>query len=68
MLAKDPALKAAFEQKLHDDPAFAASPRARLDFFFQRSPWYAAQDVGAYPVLRLDTAQAANLEALKSAP
>jgi hypothetical protein len=57
MLAKNPALKMEFEKKLHDDPAFAASTRARLAFFFERSPWYAAQRVGAYPVLRLDTTQ-----------
>jgi hypothetical protein len=57
MLAKDPALKTEFEQKLRQDPAFAASARARLAFFFKRSPWYAAQQVGAYPVLRLDAAQ-----------
>ena len=56
MLAKDPALRAAFERKLHDDPVFAADSRARLMFFFERSPWYAAQAVGAYPVLRLDAA------------
>jgi hypothetical protein len=63
MLAKDPALQAAFAQKLQSDPAFAASPRARLTFFFERSPWYAAQAVGQYPVLRLDAAQ---LRALRS--
>jgi hypothetical protein len=57
MLAKDPALKAEFEHKLHDDPAFAADPGARLEFFFERSPWYTAQHVGAYPVLRIDAAQ-----------
>lgn len=57
MLAKDPALQAAFAQKLRNDPAFAADSRARLVFFFERSPWYAAQHVGAYPVLRLDAAQ-----------
>ena len=56
MLATDPALKSAFEQKLHDDPAFAADSYARLHFFFLRSPWYAAQHVGEYPVLRLDAA------------
>ncbi|OOG57384.1 M14 family metallopeptidase [Rhodanobacter sp. C03] len=61
MLAKNPALKTEFEQKLHDDPAFAANSQARLDFFFLRSPWYAAQQVGAYPVLRLDAAQLQNL-------
>jgi hypothetical protein len=63
MLAKDPALKAAFERKLHDDPAFAGSRRARLQFFFERSPWYAVQHVGAYPVLRLDAAELARLDA-----
>ena len=56
MLAKDPALKAAFEQKLHEDAAFAASPAQRLFFFFERSPWYSAQDVGVYPVYRIDAA------------
>jgi zinc carboxypeptidase len=61
MMAKDPKLKAEFEQKLHDDPAFAANSRARLNFFFQRSPWYSVQRVGAYPVLRLDAAQLAIL-------
>ena len=63
MLARDPSLKAEFEQKLHDDPAFAANPGARLEFFFERSPWYAAQRVGAYPVLRLDTQQLQSLTA-----
>jgi len=57
MLAKDPALHAKFERKLHDDPAFAASSNAHLQFFFEHSPWYAAQHVGAYPVLRLDAGQ-----------
>lgn len=62
MLAKDPALKAAFEQKLRDDHGFAASPSARLNYFFKRSPWWTAQQVGAYPILRLDTKQAARLQ------
>jgi hypothetical protein len=61
MMAKDPTLKEAFEQKLHDDPAFAANSRARLNFFFLRSPWYTVQRVGAYPVLRVDAAQLANI-------
>ena len=56
MLAKDPSLKAAFDARLRSDPAFAVSPRARLSFFFERSPWYTAQKVGAYPILRLDAA------------
>jgi hypothetical protein len=33
MLEKDPALAAEFAKKLDTDPAFAASPEARLDFF-----------------------------------
>ena len=61
MMAKDPALKAEFEQKLHNDPAFAADSNARLTFFFLRSPWYTVQHVGAYPVLRIDAAQLAAL-------
>src|SRR3546814_11242745 len=35
MLAKDAALKVRFAEKLRDDPEFAASPRARLDFFYR---------------------------------
>ncbi|MBS0282749.1 MAG: M14 family metallopeptidase [Proteobacteria bacterium] len=54
MLAKDPVLKAEFERKLKDDAAFAANSQARLNFFFQRSPWYKVQRAGAYPVLRLN--------------
>lgn len=57
MLAKDPTMQAEFQRKLHDDPAFAASSSARLQFFFERSPWHAVQHVGAYPVLRLDAGQ-----------
>jgi hypothetical protein len=56
MLAHDPALKAEFETRLQSDQAFAASPQARLDFFYRRSPWYAMQHVGRYPVLKLDAA------------
>ncbi|EIM00528.1 peptidase M14 [Rhodanobacter thiooxydans] len=68
MLAKDPALQTAFARKLHDDPAFAADSRTRLMYFFERSPWYAAQDVGAYPVLRLDAAQLPQLPAPQHSP
>jgi len=66
LLAKDPALKMEFERRLHDDPTFAASSNARLQFFFEHSPWYAAQRVGAYPVLRLDTTQLDHLSANRS--
>ena len=63
MLAKDPALKAEFEAKVASDPAFAKDAAARLAFFYERSPWYATQKVGAYPVLRLDAAALKTLRA-----
>jgi len=52
-LAKDPALKAEFEHRIQTDPRFAASPEARLEFFYDRSPWYQENHVGEYPVGRL---------------
>ena len=57
MMAADPALKAEFEARLQQDPEFAASPEARLDFFYQRHPaWDSGYNV--YPVLRVDVAPA----------
>ncbi|WP_368309097.1 M14 family metallopeptidase [Luteibacter sp. CQ10] len=56
MIAENPALQGEFDARLKSDAAFAASPRARLAFFFERSPWYTAQKVGDYPVVRLDAA------------
>jgi murein tripeptide amidase MpaA len=53
MMEKDPKLKAEFEHKIESDPQFAANPYARLEFFYDRSPWYAANHVGEYPVGRL---------------
>ena len=53
MLAKDPALKARFEQRLKDDAGFAKDPSARLEFFARlHSSWDQAYNV--YPVLRVD--------------
>ncbi|HEX5006384.1 MAG TPA: M14 family metallopeptidase [Hyphomonadaceae bacterium] len=40
MLEDDPQLKAEFEKRLKDDSAFAASPLRRLQFFYERSPFY----------------------------
>lgn len=54
MLAKDPALKAEFEAKLAADAKFAKDPVARLAFFYERSPYFATQAVGTYPVNRLN--------------
>lgn len=53
MLQHSPALAAEFAQKLKTDPAFAASPQRRLQFFFEKSPWYTVQDVGRYPIIGL---------------
>jgi Zinc carboxypeptidase len=53
MMAKDPKLKAEFEKKVGSDPVFAGNPMARLEFFYDRSPWFAANRVGLYPVGRL---------------
>ena len=54
MLAADPLLKARFEQRLKDDPAFAASPQARLDFFARmHSSW--DDQYYLYPVMRTNT-------------
>ena len=52
-MARDPALKAEFERRVASDPRFAASPEARLEFFYDRSPWGLANQVGEYPVGRL---------------
>ena len=52
-LAKDPALKTEFEHRIQADPHFAASPEARLEFFYDRSPWGLANHIGEYPVGRL---------------
>jgi hypothetical protein len=49
MLEEDPKLREAFEKKLAADPAFAADPRARLQWFYEKTPFY-DQRVGLYPV------------------
>jgi hypothetical protein len=53
MMEKDPKLKAEFEHKIESDPQFASNPDARLEFFYEHSPWYGANHVGEYPVGRL---------------
>lgn len=52
MLAKDARLKREFEERLKTDENFAKSPRARLNFFFERSPYF-DKNIGLYPVGRL---------------
>ncbi|MCC5088945.1 M14 family metallopeptidase [Xanthomonas campestris] len=53
MLVRDPALKAQFEQRLVSDPAFAADPQARLEFFYRLHPSW-DERYQLYPVLRTD--------------
>ena len=52
MLAKDAELKREFERRVANDPTFAASARARLNFFYERSP-YRDRFRNVYPVARL---------------
>jgi hypothetical protein len=52
MLAKNPALREEYEKKLAADPTFAANPRARLQFFYRRSPYWDKQ-MNLYPVGRI---------------
>ncbi len=51
MLARDPALKAEFDRKIASDRAFAASPEARLAWFYERTPYY-DQRFLLYPIGR----------------
>ena len=53
-LAASPALREEFAARLQSDPALAASPRQRLDFFYRRSPSW-DERYRLYPVLRVDT-------------
>jgi murein tripeptide amidase MpaA len=52
MLAKNPELKKEFDEKLKDEK-FAKSPQMRLNFFYERSPYFLNQRVGFYPVGRI---------------
>jgi murein tripeptide amidase MpaA len=52
MAKTQPALAEEFKRKLRDDPALAADPAARLEFFLRRhASWDARYNV--YPILRL---------------
>ncbi len=54
MLAKDASLQKEFDEKLKDE-TFAKNPRARLTFFYERSPYFLNQRVNFYPVGRITT-------------
>ncbi len=51
MMAADPALKAEFEAKLASDPEFAADGDARLQWFYERTPFHDDR-YRLYPVAR----------------
>jgi murein tripeptide amidase MpaA len=52
LMSADPSLATEFERKLKDDPAFAADPAARREFFYRRHPAWDAR-FGLYPILRV---------------
>jgi hypothetical protein len=54
MLSKDPALQAEFLRRLEADPKFASSPSSRLQFFYERSPYWDPH-MNLYPVGRIMT-------------
>jgi hypothetical protein len=60
MLAKDEKLREEFERRVATEPQFAASARARLNFFYERSPYYDKQ-MNLYPVGRITTPLKARL-------
>jgi hypothetical protein len=51
MMAENPDLAREFQARLQSDPAFAASPQARVDFFFRRSSW-ADPELQLHPIDR----------------
>jgi hypothetical protein len=52
MLDADAELRAAFEARLRADRDFAGDARARLEFFYERTPYH-DDDWKSYPVVRL---------------
>ena len=53
MLAETPGLQEEFNRRLREDPTFAASARARLEFFLRRHTSWDSQ-LNLYPVFRVD--------------
>ncbi len=61
-LAKSPSLRAEFERRVETDSRFAGDPNARLEFFYDRSPWWSTNRIGEYPVGRLLSLDGMTLE------
>lgn len=53
MAKRHPELKREFDEKLTKDAAFANNPRARLTWWFERSPYY-ENDKDVYPIIRVN--------------
>ncbi len=51
MLADDAELAAEFRQKLLTDREFAGDPRARLEWFYEKTPYY-DREYRLYPIAR----------------
>ncbi|MFN3330202.1 MAG: M14 family metallopeptidase, partial [Pyrinomonadaceae bacterium] len=52
MLKNDENLRKEFEERLKTDESFRQNPRARLNFFYERSPYFDKR-IGLYPVGRI---------------
>jgi hypothetical protein len=52
VLASDPGLQQEFRERIAADTAFARSPRARLNWLYQRSPW-GDRTLNLYPIGRV---------------
>jgi hypothetical protein len=53
MIKENPILLKEFEEKLAGDEKFRNDPYARLNFFYERSPYYDSQ-LNVYPVMRVE--------------
>jgi hypothetical protein len=53
MVRDNPDLKKEFEEKLSADKNFKNDANARLNFFYERSPYFDAQ-LNVYPVMRVE--------------
>jgi len=65
MLEASPEVRAAFEKRVSEDRKFAASPRARLNFFYRRSPWW-DDHMNLYPIARITGPLTAKTEPVAS--
>jgi len=53
MIKENPQLLREFEEKLNSDEEFKNNPYARLNFFYERSPYYDSH-LNVYPIMRVE--------------